>query len=382
MRLALLTPSFLPAYNGMTFATMQHASMLIELGHQVTVVASCPKEQRQAVTAYLHERDINFLPVDISGSGLLYNPILGNAQDVAQQIVSLGLEMVMVEGKYFWGYHLIPLLRNCKVRIALVSHGAAPSQFQWSIASAAKWLVYGVYRCSHERRILSALDAVAVLSNHEDGERFSDASLYRRLGLNPLVVANTSIETVAREVRKTAGESGGLRIALVGDMSRTKNQLAAIGLAEKNNAISFVRFYFQVENEYSRLVATQANKKGVTSFQYCIGLDREAIIRSLCDIDLILCISKTEAQPLAIIDGLACGLPFLSTPVGCMSSMRGGLVSEVSEMRGIIQRLASDTAGFKDLTHEAKLFFKNKHSEAAVKQELTKFIELAMLSRN
>lgn len=378
MRLAILTPSFLPVYNGMTFATMQHASMLTKLGHGVIVVASCPIEHRKAVKAYLAKHDIDFLPVDVSGSGLLFRPIAGDAQAVVQQIASLDLEMVLVEGRYFWGYHLIPFLQNGRARIALVSHGAAASRFHWSIGSAARWLIYGIYRWSYEHRILRALDAVAVLSVHEDKERFRDASLYRRLGLSPVVVGNTSLESVVHEVRKTIGESGRLRIALIGDMSQIKNQLAAIGLAEGNDAISYVRFYFQAVNEYSRLVASLAHKRGITNFQYCTGLDRESIIRSLADIDLILCLSTTEAQPLSIVDGLACGLPFLSTPVGCMSSMRGGVVSEVSEMRSIIQRLASDNTALQGLAHEARLYFEDTHSEAAVKPALDALISAAM----
>lgn len=382
MRLAILTPSFLPTYNGMTFATMQHASMLTDLGHQVTVVAACPNEHRAAVTAALSVRGIGFLPVNIAGSGLFSRPVVGDAQAVVEQITSLNFKIILVEGRYFWGYHIMPHFENRGSRIALVSHGAAVSRFKWSVVSAAQCVVYGLYRWLHERQILRALDAVAVLSAHEDEERFRDARLYRGLGLNPVVVGNTSIESVAREVRKTVGEFGKLRIAVVGEMSQTKNQLAAIGLAESNDAISFIRFYFQAETKYSRLVASRARNRDITTFQYRTGLDREAVMRSLGDIDLILCLSMTEAQPLSIIDGLACGLPFLSTSVGCMPSMRGGLVSEISGMRAIVRRLAGDSAAMEELAREARIFYEVVHSESAVKPALAALISLAMIGKS
>ncbi len=112
--------------------------------------------------------------------------------------------------------------------------------------------------------------------------------------------------------------------------------MAAIDLAENNKSIAFERFFFPAENDYSRTLMSQARDRGISNFECRAGLDREAIIRSHGDIDLSLCLSRTEAQPLAIIDGLACGVPFLSTPAGWVPSMRDGFISEVSGMREII----------------------------------------------
>ena len=382
MHLAILTPSFLPIYNGMTFATMQHASMLTELGHRVTVVAACPIDHRASVEASLYERGISFLAVDIAGSGLPSRPIVGNVEGFIESISTLGVKLLLVEGRYFWGYHLITLMKRKGLHLALISHGSADSRFKLSIFSAAKWAAYSLYHWRYERSILPMIDAVALLSAHEDNERFRDAKLFRRYGISPVIIGNTSVESVVRGVQKIARSLGKIRIAVVGEMSPTKNQLACIELARGNQAISFIKFYFQAENEYSLLVEKMARKSALTNFQYIIGLNREEIIRSLGDIDLILCLSKTEAQPLAIVDGLACGVPFLSTPVGCMPSMRGGLVSKVSGMRRIIERLSSDPSALEDLAHEARLFFEKMHSESAVKPALAALISAAMIYKS
>jgi glycosyltransferase involved in cell wall biosynthesis len=378
MRLVILTPSFLPSCNGMTFATLQHATMLTELGHQVSVVAACPREHIESVTRFLSGRGIDFLALDIGGSGLLSRPVVGDVRGSIEQIVRLAPQSVLVEGRYFWGYHLIPLLKDCGMRIALVSHGSSAKRFGFSLDWVARSVVYGLYCWSHEREILRALDAVAVLSAHEDDDRFRDARLYRRLGLSPVVVSNTSVESVAMEVRRTAAKEGKIRIAVVGDMTPLKNQMAAIDLAERNESISFVKFFFPAENDYSRTLVSRAQDRCISNFEYCAGLDREAIIRSLEDIDLILCLSKTEAQPLAIIDGLACGVPFLSTPVGCVPSMKGGVISEVSGMREVIMQLAGDARAMEELASEARRFFQAAHSERAVKPALAALIAAAV----
>lgn len=378
MRVAVLTPSFFPAYNGMTFASLQHASMLSDLGHEVAIAASCPREQLESNTSCLAERGVAFLPMDISGSGLPSRPVVGDIRSVVESIASFAPRVLIVEGRYFWGYHLIPYLRHRGLPVALISHGSAATDFDWTVAWAVKSIAYGAYHVSHERRILRAIDAVAVLSAHEDNERFRDARLYRRLGFTPVVVANTSIEAAAAQVRKVDGEPGKLRIAVVGDMSPLKNQMAAMGIVQGNDAVSFVRFYFPAETEYSRLLASRARAKGIANFQYRTGLDREAIIRSLGDIDVMLCLSTTEAQPLSIVDGLACGLPFLSTPVGCLPSMKGGVVSDIPGMQGIIRQLAGNAGAMEDLAREARVFFETAHSESAVKPALAALIAAAV----
>jgi glycosyltransferase involved in cell wall biosynthesis len=378
MRVVILTPSFLPAYNGMTFATLQHASMLTDLGHHVTVVASCPCEHRDEVAATLSERGMSFLPAGLAGSGLISRPVVGDVGSLVECVAALEPNVVVVEARFFWGYHLIPVFKQRGLTVALISHGSPATRFAWSVRWVLKTAAYVYYALMYERRILRAVDGVAVLSAHEDNERFRDARLYRQLGFSPIVVANTSIESAAAQVRKVGGEPGKLRIAVVGDMSPLKNQLAAVGIAQGNDAVSFVRFYFPAETEYSRMLASRARAKGIANFQYRTGLDREAIIRSLGDIDLMLCLSTTEAQPLSIIDGLACGLPFLSTPVGCLPSMKGGVVSDIPGMRGVIRQLAGDAGAMEDLAREARVFFEMAHSESAVKPALAALITAAV----
>jgi glycosyltransferase involved in cell wall biosynthesis len=378
MRVAILTPSFLPAYNGMTFSSLQHATMLLELGHDVSIVAACPEEHRCAISAFLEDRGIGFLPTCVSGSGLISRPIVGDVGSLVERIGRLEPHVVLVEGRFFWGYHIIPQLRDRGVRIALISHGSAPDRFEWSPSWLLKAFAYRTYGCTHEQRVLGALDSVAVLSSHEDSDRFRDAQLYRRHGLVPVVIGNTSLEGVARQVPRIGGTPGRLRLAVVGDMSPLKNQLAAIPLVEGNGSISFVRFYFPAENRYSIQVASRASERGVINFQYRTGLDREGVMQSLGDIDLMLCLSRTEAQPLSLIDGLACSVPFLSRPVGCMPSMKGGLVCEIGEMREIIRRLAGDAVAMSDLVQQAKRFFQSMHSEAAVKPALSALLSAAL----
>jgi glycosyltransferase involved in cell wall biosynthesis len=59
--------------------------------------------------------------------------------------------------------------------------------------------------------------------------------------------------------------------------------------------------------------------------------------------DLVLLASKGETQPLVLLDAMACGKPFLSTDVGCVSEMPGGVTVRTAEaLAGQLRSLRDD----------------------------------------
>jgi glycosyltransferase involved in cell wall biosynthesis len=378
MDIVIITPSFLPQLCGMTFAALQHALLLRQSGNRVAVMSSCSHRDARDVARFLRDRDIDHLPVDIAGSGLFSRPVVGDTGSVMQSLVDWGAQVVLVEGKYSWGYHLIPAIKAKGFCIALLSHGSSPLRFEWTPRWLGRSAVYGLYYMLHERRNMVCVDSVGVLSAHEDRDRFRDASFFRRYGFHPIVVSNSSLEDIARGLRRVPGSAGQLRIALVGDMSDVKNQRAAIGIADSNDAIAFIRFYFPKTNSYSTEFLRAVDRACIANFEFRVGMERSAIMESLGDIDLIICLSKTEAQPLAIVDGLACGIPFLSTPVGCMESMKGGVVTEISQMPAVVRELAVDRGRMSRLESDAKEFYRANLSEEAVKPALVRLVSEAL----
>jgi glycosyltransferase involved in cell wall biosynthesis len=59
--------------------------------------------------------------------------------------------------------------------------------------------------------------------------------------------------------------------------------------------------------------------------------------------DIFLCSSRTETQPLVLLDAMAAGVPFISTDVGCVAQLPGGVVVRSQrEMADRIIELRSD----------------------------------------
>jgi glycosyltransferase involved in cell wall biosynthesis len=378
MRVVITTPFFLPVLNGMTFATLQHAVMLRRRGYSVAIMAECAEGMRASVMAYLKNQGIDFFPAEISGSGLLTRPVVGDVDAVLRSLVTYRADVVVVEGRYSWAYHVVPKMKAIGLKVAFVSHGAAAVTAASTIQRLLKSVAYWYYYVLHERRIVGHLDSVAVLSAHEDSDRFCDAKIYRRFGLSPFIVPNTSIEYAARGLHKCADNGMGIRIAVIGEMSPLKNQLAAIKIFNPDDWVGVVNFYFPEENEYSLAVQQAASEKGLNKFRFIVGLDRERIINALSRVDLVVVFSKTEAQPLAIIDGLACGIPFVSTPVGCVPSMKGGLVCDIEGMAAVIRGLAENPTSLARLSSEAADYYDRFHSEDMVATALDSFVKHAV----
>lgn len=372
----ILTPSFFPTYNGMTFSALEHAIMLRELNNTVAVMSDCAPEDRVSAAKFCQSRGINHVPISIRGSGLPFRPLIGNIDEIIKTARSLQPKYVIIEGQHFWGYHIIPKLKKENLKIALISHGSADTRFRLSSTWLPKFIAYHFYDVFFGTRILKLLDAAAVLSAHRDNGRFKDITTFERVGLSPVILGNGTIDHQNNFAVSQAVNFPRFIAAVIGEMSENKNQLAALKILKKAPQITEIRFYYQTENQYSREVKSKAIKDNIFNAVHITGLDRTQIIESLHDVNLIICLSKTEAQPLSIIDGLSLGIPFLSTPVGCIPSLSGGITAKLNEMPRHIQFLAENRNELTKLSNEALSFFRAHHSKDVLRKKIGELLSL------
>jgi glycosyltransferase involved in cell wall biosynthesis len=80
-------------------------------------------------------------------------------------------------------------------------------------------------------------------------------------------------------------------------------------------------------------------------------LDKSLIRSAYRASDLFLCSSQSEVQPLVILDAMASGTPFISTDVGCVSELPGGIiVKSEQEMALNIRELLNDKEKHNELS--------------------------------
>jgi glycosyltransferase involved in cell wall biosynthesis len=81
------------------------------------------------------------------------------------------------------------------------------------------------------------------------------------------------------------------------------------------------------------------------------GLPRRDVLAAYGDADLFVFGSRVECSPLVIIEAMASGTPFVSTPVGNVPELPGGvIVRNAVEMATVIDRLAQKGEAWRELS--------------------------------
>ena len=312
--LVILTPSFFPTLCGMTYAAHDHATAIRATGRDVFVLYS----QTGGGLAYPNQRNtdgVTEIPMNLHGSGLPWNRISGDVPALKSMIDAINPEIILSEGWYTWGTHLLPNLAAPGRRLYLMSHGSIePSRSQRPI-DLIRSLGYAAYNQRYRRRILASLAGAGLLSAYRDDGRFRDHLLFSAQGIKQVVVPNTSMYDGENSKPRSNRRSS---VVVIGEMCANKNQLAALEVCAKSTSVRHLTFIYPSENEYAERVRSCARRINAFAVDYVVGLGREALKAKMVAADLILLTSRTEAQPLVLIDGL-----FLHGEVGVRPARRG-----------------------------------------------------------
>jgi len=182
--------------------------------------------------------------------------------------------------------------------------------------------------------MLRGFDHLIFLSEQQDRRRFYDHWLAQRLGINnrsilPNGVWLGELERRQPDFRQEYGIQNRYVLLNVANYCDRKNQLAALRaflkLIRDDVAIVFIGSQFNEYSEEMKRLCRQHPGRSVFILQQ---LPRPLIYGAYQSADVFLLPSKDETQPLALLEAMACGVPFVSTPVGCVREFPGGIIAE------------------------------------------------------
>lgn len=372
MRVHIHTPSYLPDLVGMTYAADGHASILAEMGWDVTImVANVPLGEEVAG----HGRSWRVIGSGLSGSGLPWSRLKGDVVGLLDLTRKDGADLVLIEGWYTSAAALIPLFKSIGLRVVLASHGAAavtpasptPGQV---LRAGVLW--------SAERywipKLCRQLDAALVLSEYRGNERFRDLQTYEKLGVPQFHAPNFSAYPFA-EGPKTLGPRPSL--LHIGEMRAEKGQMHGVEILHKIDERFELVFAFPSENAYSRAVMRRAaDLKLQHRIQMVKGRLRHELQACYDAASAFLILSPLrEAQPIVAVDGLARAVPFISTPVGCMPEMDGGVISALDAFPARLNALCTSESGYRDMSMRALSYAKAYVSRARAQDGITAMLK-------
>lgn len=341
MRVHIHTPSYLPDLVGMSYAADGHASIFTELGWDVTImVANRPLGEDISG----HGRSWRATGSGLSGSGLPWSPLKGDVEGLLEFTKADEADLILIEGWYSSAAALIPLFKSRDFRVVMASHGAADARFDFS--SASLFLRTLCYRAAEQLwvpRLARHLDAALILSDYVDNERFADIPRYRKLGLPTYVCPNFSQYQPRRDPRKLSATP---TLIHIGEMLPHKNQLMGVqALARLPDNFRLILAYPK-PTDYGTMVGAAIRDLGLEGrVTHVVGQARHELEPIIASADCLAILTPTkDVQPIVAVDAMTKRLPFVSTRVGCMPELAGGVIcrnNPTSFADGALQVLGS-----------------------------------------
>jgi glycosyltransferase involved in cell wall biosynthesis len=322
------------------------------------------------------ENDLRVARFPITGKGHLLSPHRGAIKQLQAYLSENHWDIVFMHCWQAWN-------TNCLLdfytstpgaeKLILVSHGVStninihPFPLNW--IRRFLWLPYRRFTVPKYLRLLTTL---VVLWEQYDNDRFFDQKLAHRLSVPLTVIPNVSRYN-AMEVKRPFLQfsdqelSEGFLLS-VGNYSEEKNEAFVLDAYRRSRMTDIpLIFVGHQHNDYSAKLTKHVKAWDLRKVQFCERLSKAEIDWLYMHAKLFLCGSKTECQPMVILDCLASETPFVCTDVGCVRSLSSGLVvTDVDQMAAQLRFLLHHSIGREELARNGRYIYEKQFSYASV----------------
>jgi glycosyltransferase involved in cell wall biosynthesis len=333
MKILVSSFTYPPQTSGVSEIARAQACGLAARGHELVVACDFdPKRTPEHAGENVALRQFN-----VTGC---FDPKSSYSGDIAayqEFIASTPFDIILCNCWQNWATDLaVPVFGRTRARKVIVTQGLNAQiwqpqrRFPWGLR---RWF-WGWPYVWRLPRVMDRFDQIVFLSQRQDFGRFFDHWLARKTGRRHVSIIPNGIHLAAlREARKDFRERYGVRtkhmILTVANYCERKNQIATLkAFLQARRADATLVFIGSEFNDYSEkvrsLLSQARNRAGeVLLLQHVPKADVNSAYHAA---DLFLLTAREETQPLAILDAMACAVPFVSTDTGCVSEFPGGLV--------------------------------------------------------
>ena len=368
MKVFLASFTYPPNKDGVSESAMSFAEGLAERGHEVVVGTGEP-EVRGAV--YYGPANPVVERFRIQGGPLHRDGISGEIARYRRFVAEGDFDALVCLCIDTWPTFLLkPMLRGFRGRKVMVSHGFSAHhwypqrRFPWGLRS---WL-RGMLFTARAPGFFRLFDEVVFNSERKDFGRFLDHRIASRIGHPGIRILPNSVDPAffaaapgGPRFREAHGLGGSPMFLCVANYSTRKNQqLALRAFAEAAIPGASLVFIGSEANEHSRALEELASALPAapgTVVRVLSGVPRAETIAAFHEAQAFVLSATEETQPFVLLEAMAAGLPFISTPTGCVDEMPGGITASSSaEIAQAMRTLASDPALHAKLRTEGLAF--------------------------
>ena len=275
----------------------------------------------------------------VSGAAIFQGGCQGETTRYEQFIASYEGDVILCNGWQNWATDLaLASFPKSKARKVIVSHGFNAHvwyphlRFAWGLGQWLRAQPY-VWRLP---KMMKAFDRLVFLSARCDGGRFFDhwfASRFfsDRVSIIPNGVNLAELGPARTDFRQRWNITSKYLLLNVANYADRKNQIATLrDFMRANRPDATLVFIGSEFNDYSANLKSfyESSRAAFPQAQamFLEKIPKPDINAAYRAADVFILSAKQETMPLAILDAMACGVPFISTDTGCVSEFPGGRV--------------------------------------------------------
>lgn len=357
--------------SGVALAAAQHVRLLAEAGHEVAIVGAEAAVLQEALPVVARHQ------VAAYGSGALYAPARVDRAALRRVLQQSDADLVLVEA---WQTALtdaaVDEAHALGLPVLMVSHGLSvhPYTVSWrDRLRAGAWLWYRHVTLPARLRRLAALTALDLLAA---SPRFHDRDLARQAGVPVLPLVNVAQHVCARVPARAQRRR---QVIVVGYYSPVKNQLAALRVLADLPADVQGCFVGPRRGAYFARCLQAARDWGLAQRVRFLEDHECDLAAEIAGSLVLLAPSTTEALPIVLLEAMACGTPFVATPVGAVPQLGAGcLAQSVAAQRELVHRLLQDEALWQERAQAGLQAGQARYTLQQVRSQLLAAVERAV----
>ena len=367
MKILVATYTYLPYANGVAHAAHQMVDHFRSAGHEVAVVTSRTDSEAESSNSMDDDEVTRFR---ISGSPAWGDGFSGETRAYQAFLRSFDPDIIIFHCWNTWTSELAGFcIGRLRPKTVLCSHGYASHRLDMKLLPRGirKWLCWLPHHATLPWRIRK-FDKVTFLSFKTDLDRFFDAWVAKVFHCRNTMVIPNGIDTkgwdsIQADFRQKHGLGGGVLFLHVANYATIKNQKMALDAFLQAGVSGAILVFIGTSlGPYGSYVQDAwqlvKDKHPDLEVHFIQELPRDQVISAIRSCDVAILSSVSECQPLSLLEAMACGKPFISTNVGCVSEFEGGFVVRNAQgMATQMRRLASDSNKRARLGAEGKQCF-------------------------
>lgn len=380
MKIVFTVNTYYPLKDGVQAVTEYQAESLVKKGYDVTIIT-----QKTGELANEEKHNgVRILRVNIQTKHSLYYGDKQAYQKLVLDETKDALFIVNVCTQTPTTDWVMPILQDIKCKKILYVHGMFDSKwYKWdfdnlSFFAHKVWnkIRWGIYYKTIKNSIIK-YDHIVQLHEYDLANQY----FKNKYGVNCKIIGNAADPLFFQENEVEVGmlpEKYAICIANYMDRKNQKSTLRAYYQADLPSDFGLIFIGSSLNNYCEQLIELNdelKRKYGDKNVKILYGIPREQIPTYVNKSMIYLMNSRWEAFPVSLVEAMATGTPYITTDVGCVKFLPGGIVvNSERDMAYWLTLLSNNDELSKAIGNAGKVYANKKLTQKTVTDQFERLI--------